>query len=156
MFNNMHRVLLLGIPTSRSYQGKFVDARNIKLVRLLNLLCSRTELWSKVKVEHSFPIISFTCVILFDRLENRDTRHVKFLHNMQGNSVDCVPPILISAHQSTLYSHHQDAARKYLEVYKRLPENPLVNLCVGMLFHFKLFFYCTFSAKNKQKLNPYS
>ncbi|KAK2381418.1 general transcription factor 3C polypeptide [Trifolium repens] len=68
---------------------------------------------------------------VISRLENRDTRHVKFLHNMQGNSVDCVPPILISAHQSTLYSHHQDAARKYLEVYKRLPEIPLVNLCVG-------------------------
>jgi hypothetical protein len=44
---------------------------------------------------------------------------------MQGKFVDCVPPILISAHQFTLCSHHQDAARKYLEAYKLLPENPL-------------------------------
>lgn len=29
-------------------------------------------------------------------------------------------------------SHHQDAAREYLEAYKLLPENPLINLCVGM------------------------
>lgn len=28
-------------------------------------------------------------------------------------------------------SHHQDAARCYLEAYKLLPENPLINLCVG-------------------------
>jgi len=94
--------------------------------------------------------------ILFDRLENRDTRHDKFLRGMQGKFVDCVPPILISAHQFTLCSHHQDAARKYLEAYKLLPKNPLVNLCVGMLFHFTLFLYCAFLAKNKQKLNCYS
>ncbi|GAU36950.1 hypothetical protein TSUD_62190, partial [Trifolium subterraneum] len=62
---------------------------------------------------------------VISRLENRDTGHVKFVHNMQVNSVDCVPPILISAHQFTRFSHHQDAARKYLEAYKLLPENPL-------------------------------
>ncbi|BAT93010.1 hypothetical protein VIGAN_07189400, partial [Vigna angularis var. angularis] len=45
-----------------------------------------------------------------------------------------VPPILISGHQFTLSSHHEDAARKYLETYKLLPENPLVNLCVGTAF----------------------
>jgi len=65
-------------------------------------------------------------------LENRDTRHYKFVRVMQGKFVDCVPPILISGHQFTIFSHHQDAARKYLEAYKLLPENPLVNLCVGM------------------------
>ncbi|GAU33823.1 hypothetical protein TSUD_221610 [Trifolium subterraneum] len=68
---------------------------------------------------------------VISRLENRDTRHDKFLRNMQGKFVDCVPPILISAHQFTVCSHHQDAARKYLEAYKLMPENPLVNLCVG-------------------------
>ncbi|CAL5212588.1 unnamed protein product [Lathyrus oleraceus] len=68
---------------------------------------------------------------VISRLENRDTRHDKFLRSMQGKFVDCVPPILISAHQFTICSHHQDAARKYLEAYKLLPENPLVNLCVG-------------------------
>ena len=70
--------------------------------------------------------------MLFFRLENRDTRHYKFLQFMQGKLKDCVPPILISAHQFTSASHHQDAARKYLEAYKLLPENPLINLCVGI------------------------
>ena len=68
---------------------------------------------------------------VISRLENRDTRHDKFLRSMQENFVDCVPPILISGHQFTICSHHQDAARKYLEAYKLLPGNPLVNLCVG-------------------------
>ncbi|MBA0593432.1 hypothetical protein Golax_006449 [Gossypium laxum] len=44
---------------------------------------------------------------------------------------DCIPPIVISGHQFTVLSHHQDAAREYLEAYKLLPENPLINLCVG-------------------------
>ncbi|CAK7340077.1 unnamed protein product [Dovyalis caffra] len=31
----------------------------------------------------------------------------------------------------TMLSHHQDAAREYLEAYKLMPECPLINLCVG-------------------------
>lgn len=72
---------------------------------------------------------------------------------MQGKFADCVPPILISGHQFTIFSHHQDAARKYLEAYKLLPENPLVNLCVGMFFHFMLYLHSSFLAKNKQLVN---
>ncbi|CAK8567105.1 unnamed protein product [Lathyrus sativus] len=68
---------------------------------------------------------------VISRLETRDTRHDKLLRKMQGRYMDCVPPILMSGHQFTICSHHQDAARKYLEAYKLLPENPLVNLCVG-------------------------
>lgn len=82
------------------------------------------------------------CLILcliYDRLENRDSKHSKFLRYMQGKYVDSVPPIVISGHQFTLFSHHQDAARKYLEAYKLLPENPLINLCVGMFFHAMLY-----------------
>lgn len=108
------------------------------------------RLWPKEKVGPSFSKISFTCFLLFDRLENRDTRHCKFVRSMQGKFMDCVPPILISAHQFTLFSHHQDAARKYLEAYKLLPENPLVNLCVGMFFHFMPYLCSAFLAKNKQ------
>nr|XP_027191572.1 general transcription factor 3C polypeptide 3-like [Cicer arietinum] len=82
--------------------------------------------------QHPQNVAAWNCYYkVISRLENRDTRHDKFLRNMQGKFVDCVPPILISAHQFTLCSHHQDAARKYLEAYKLLPENPLVNLCVG-------------------------
>ncbi|XP_039689315.1 general transcription factor 3C polypeptide 3 isoform X2 [Medicago truncatula] len=82
--------------------------------------------------QHAHSVAAWNCYYkVVSRLENRDTRHDKFLRSMQGKFVDCVPPILISAHQFTLCSHHQDAARKYLEAYKLLPENPLVNLCVG-------------------------
>lgn len=106
-----------------------------------------TELWPKVKVDSSYYKKKFTCFILVDRLETRDTRHDKLLRNIQGKFVDFVPPILISGHQFTICSHHQDAARKYLEAYKLLPESPLINLCVGMLFHFMLFLYSAFLAK---------
>lgn len=79
--------------------------------------------------------------MLYSRLENRDSRHSKFLHSMQGKLKDCIPPMLISGHQFTLGCHHQDAARKYLEAYKLLPESPLINLCVGMIFTFKFGYY---------------
>ncbi|KAK7303705.1 hypothetical protein RJT34_14618 [Clitoria ternatea] len=82
--------------------------------------------------QHPHSVAAWNCYYkVTSRLENRDTRHCKFVRFMQGKFADCVPPILISGHQFTLFSHHQDAARKYLEAYKLLPENPLVNLCVG-------------------------
>ncbi|KAL2596284.1 hypothetical protein AAZV13_11G093900 [Glycine max] len=82
--------------------------------------------------QHPHSVAAWNCYYkVISRLENRDTRHYKFVRGMQGKFVDCVPPILISGHQFTICSHHQDAARKYLEAYKLLPENPLVNLCVG-------------------------
>ncbi|PON55885.1 N-terminal acetyltransferase A, auxiliary subunit [Trema orientale] len=82
--------------------------------------------------QHPYSIAAWNCYYkVISRLENRDTRHYKFLQSMQGKLKDCVPPILISAHQFTGGSHHQDAARKYLEAYKLLPESPLINLCVG-------------------------
>ncbi|XP_039689949.1 general transcription factor 3C polypeptide 3 isoform X3 [Medicago truncatula] len=82
--------------------------------------------------QHAQSVAAWNCYYkVISRLENRDTRHDKFLRDMQEKYVDSVPPILISAHQFTLCSHHQDAARKYLEAYKLLPKNPLVNLCVG-------------------------
>lgn len=59
---------------------------------------------------------------------------------MLGKLLDCVPPIIIYGHQFTMASNHQHAASKYLEAYKLLPENPLINLCVGKTFYFSLFF----------------
>lgn len=47
---------------------------------------------------------------------------------------DCVPPILIAGHQFTAISHHQDAAREYLEAHKLMKDSQLINLCVGMGF----------------------
>ncbi|XP_057443051.1 uncharacterized protein LOC130734588 [Lotus japonicus] len=82
--------------------------------------------------QYPHSVAAWNCYYkVISRLENRDTRHYKFIRGMQGKFADCVPPILISGHQFTIFSHHQDAARKYLEAYKLLPENPLVNLCVG-------------------------
>ncbi|GMN48223.1 hypothetical protein TIFTF001_017387 [Ficus carica] len=82
--------------------------------------------------QHPYSIATWNCYYkVISRLENRDTRHYKFLQSMQGKLKDCVPPILISAHHFTIASHHQDAARKYLEAYKLLPDSPLINLCVG-------------------------
>jgi hypothetical protein len=77
--------------------------------------------------------------VLYCRLENRDSRHCKFLRAMLGKLLDCVPPIIIYGHQFTMASNHQHAASKYLEAYKLLPENPLINLCVGKTFYFSLF-----------------
>lgn len=65
------------------------------------------------------------------RLENRYSKHYKFLHNMRVKHKDSVPPILIFGHQLTMISQHQAAAREYLESYKLMPESPLINLCVG-------------------------
>ncbi|KAF5728289.1 Tetratricopeptide repeat-containing protein putative isoform 1 [Tripterygium wilfordii] len=65
------------------------------------------------------------------RLAKGYSKHYKFQRHMRSKYNDCVPPIIISGHQFTVASHHQDAAREYLEAYKLLPENPLINLCVG-------------------------
>ncbi|XAR55675.1 hypothetical protein NMG60_11035825 [Bertholletia excelsa] len=68
---------------------------------------------------------------LISRLENRYSKHNKFLHSMRLKHKDSIPPIIICGHQFTMISQHQAAAREYLEAYKLMPESPLVNLCVG-------------------------
>lgn len=65
------------------------------------------------------------------RIEDRFSRHLKFLLRTREDKIDCVPPIIISGHRFTAISQHQSAARDYLEAYKLDPENPLINLCVG-------------------------
>ncbi|XP_072950353.1 uncharacterized protein [Typha angustifolia] len=82
--------------------------------------------------QHPYSTAAWNCYYkVVSRLENRYTRHVKFLHYMRATRRDCVPPIIISGHQFTLISQHQAAARDYLEAYKLQPENPLISLCVG-------------------------
>ncbi|XP_074316928.1 uncharacterized protein LOC141653154 isoform X2 [Silene latifolia] len=65
------------------------------------------------------------------RLENRLSKHNKFLHHMRAVHKDLVPPMIISGNQFTSISQHQVAAREYLEAYKQMPESPLINLCAG-------------------------
>lgn len=65
------------------------------------------------------------------RLENRHTTHSRFLHRMRVKENDSIPPIIITGHQLNMGSHHQDAAREYLEAYKLMPDSPLINLCAG-------------------------
>lgn len=62
---------------------------------------------------------------------NRLSRRSKLLHSMRVKYKDAIPPILISGHQFTMISQHQVAAREYLQAYKLMPDNPLVNLCGG-------------------------
>nr|POF19851.1 general transcription factor 3c polypeptide 3 [Quercus suber] len=82
--------------------------------------------------QHPYSLAAWNCYYkVISRVDNRDSRHFKFLRGMLSKLVDCVPPIIIYAHQFTMASNHQHAATKYLEAYKRLPENPLINLCVG-------------------------
>lgn len=76
-------------------------------------------------------LILFSNKILHIRLENRYSKHYKFLHGMRIKLHDCVPPMIIVGHQLTMISQHQAAAREYLEAYKLMPESPLINLCVG-------------------------
>lgn len=51
---------------------------------------------------------------------------------MRTKHKDSVPPILISGHHFSMISQHQAAAREYLEAYKLMPDDPLVNLCAGI------------------------
>ncbi|XP_059449020.1 uncharacterized protein LOC132180277 isoform X2 [Corylus avellana] len=89
--------------------------------------------------QHSYSLSAWNCYYkVVSRLENRDSRHCKFLRAMLGKLLDCVPPIIIYGHQFTMASNHQHAASKYLEAYKLLPENPLINLCVGKTLYFSL------------------
>ncbi|XP_048500140.1 uncharacterized protein LOC104894179 isoform X2 [Beta vulgaris subsp. vulgaris] len=65
------------------------------------------------------------------RLENRLSKHNKFLHHMRVEQKDLVPPMIISGNQFTMISQHQVAAREYLEAYKQMPDSSLINLCAG-------------------------
>ncbi|XVE89357.1 hypothetical protein DITRI_Ditri19aG0195700 [Diplodiscus trichospermus] len=82
--------------------------------------------------QHPYSITAWNCYYkVTPRSGKSYSRHCKFLRLMRIKHKDCVPSIVISGHQFTMGSHHQDAAREYLEAYKLLPENPLINLCVG-------------------------
>ncbi|XP_058089979.1 uncharacterized protein LOC131236676 isoform X2 [Magnolia sinica] len=65
------------------------------------------------------------------RFGSRLPKHDKFLPGMRDAHPDCVHPVIIRGHQSTMKCKHQDAAREYLQAYKVQPDNPLVNLCAG-------------------------
>ncbi|KAG9131854.1 hypothetical protein Leryth_016565 [Lithospermum erythrorhizon] len=82
--------------------------------------------------QHPDSYAAWNCYYkVVSRLDNRHSKHNKFLHAARTKHKDCVPPILISGHQFTMISQHQAAARDYLEAYKLMPDNALVNLCAG-------------------------
>ncbi|KAI3678471.1 hypothetical protein L6452_37765 [Arctium lappa] len=62
---------------------------------------------------------------------SRMDKHSKFLHEKSVKHEDCIPVNLIKGHHFTMISQHQAAARYYLKAYKLMPENALINLCVG-------------------------
>ncbi|XP_031255511.1 general transcription factor 3C polypeptide 3 isoform X2 [Pistacia vera] len=82
--------------------------------------------------QHPYSLAAWNCYYgVISRLGKSHYKHSKFLRYMRAKYKDCAPPLIISGHHFTFASHHQDAARDYLEAYKLLPENPLINLCVG-------------------------
>ncbi|OMO51533.1 Tetratricopeptide-like helical, partial [Corchorus capsularis] len=82
--------------------------------------------------QHPYSFAAWNCYYkVISRMGKSYSKHSKFLRSMRAKCKDCVPSIVISGHQFTMCSQHQDAAREYLEAYKILPENPLINLCVG-------------------------
>lgn len=84
---------------------------------------------------HPYSLSAWNCyykvLSRVGKINSKHSKHSKFIRYLRAKYKDCVPPIIISGHQFTMASHHQDAARCYLEAYKLLPENPLINLCVG-------------------------
>ncbi|XP_052201303.1 uncharacterized protein LOC127807472 [Diospyros lotus] len=82
--------------------------------------------------QHPYSFAAWNCYYkVISRLENRYSKHNKFLHGIRVKHKDSIPPIVISGHQLTMISQHQAAAREYLEAYKLMPDSPLINLCVG-------------------------
>ncbi|KAL1831449.1 hypothetical protein ACET3Z_001100 [Daucus carota] len=82
--------------------------------------------------QHPYSFAAWNCYYkVISRLDNRYSKHGKFLHSMRVKHKDCVPPYIIFGHQLTMISQHQAAAKDYLEAYKLMPDNPLINLCVG-------------------------
>ncbi|XP_009781369.1 uncharacterized protein LOC107832204 isoform X1 [Nicotiana tabacum] len=82
--------------------------------------------------QHPYSFAAWNCYYkVISRLDIRYSKHNKFLHNMRTKHKDCVPPIIIAGHQFTTISQHQAAAREYLEAYKLMTDNQLINLCAG-------------------------
>lgn len=70
---------------------------------------------------------------LFIIRSNVEKQNSKFLRLKIMKHNDCIPPLIIKGHQLTAISQHQAAAINYLEAYKLMPENALINLCVGII-----------------------
>ncbi|KAL5843128.1 hypothetical protein ACOSQ4_009086 [Xanthoceras sorbifolium] len=82
--------------------------------------------------QHPYSLAAWNCYYkVISRLGKNNSKHYKFLRYIRSKHKDCVPPTIISGHQFTVASHHQDAARDYLEAYRLLPDDPLINLCVA-------------------------
>ncbi|XP_078156073.1 uncharacterized protein LOC144551848 isoform X1 [Carex rostrata] len=82
--------------------------------------------------QHPYSNAAWNCYYkVVSRLEDRYSRHNKFIRYMRNIRNDCIQPIIISGHQFNSLSQHQAATADYLEAYKIQPDNPLINLCVG-------------------------
>ncbi|XWS18018.1 hypothetical protein CRYUN_Cryun32bG0006100 [Craigia yunnanensis] len=104
--------------------------------------------------QHPYSITAWNCYYkVIPRSGKSYSRHCKFLRSMRSKHKDSVPSLVISGHQFTMGSHHQDAAQEYLEAYKLLPENPLINLCVGIFSSLLGLHYSTlgFRLQNKHQ-----
>ncbi|KAK9066798.1 hypothetical protein SSX86_014121 [Deinandra increscens subsp. villosa] len=80
--------------------------------------------------QNPYSFAAWNCyykIMLRSKLKDHD----KFLHDKSVKHEDCIPALLIKGHKHTMQKKHQIAANFYLKAYKLMPENALINLCVG-------------------------
>lgn len=68
------------------------------------------------------------------RSEVRLSKHSKYMLSVRGKYPDCVPAMVICGHQYAMISQPQGALREYLQAYQVQPDDPFINLCIGVSF----------------------
>ena len=75
---------------------------------------------------------------MYCRVDNRDSRHFKFLRGMLSKLLIVYHPLSFMHINLPWLAIINNAVTKYLEAYKQLPDNPLINLCVDETLYFYL------------------
>ncbi|PWA68583.1 tetratricopeptide repeat (TPR)-containing protein [Artemisia annua] len=84
-----------------------------------------------IVTQNPYSFAAWNCYYKATSRSNVEKQNSKFLRLKIMKHNDCIPPLIIKGHQLTAISQHQAAAINYLEAYKLMPENALINLCVG-------------------------
>ncbi|CAK7340075.1 unnamed protein product [Dovyalis caffra] len=90
-----------------------------------SLLCKALQ--SLQRYSEAPEIINLTQRLVSDKLHGDKEELLSLLAQISFNATDPKHGF----DYFTMLSHHQDAAREYLDAYKLMPECPLINLCVG-------------------------
>ncbi|KAH8961754.1 hypothetical protein BDL97_05G064600 [Sphagnum fallax] len=68
------------------------------------------------------------------RSESRVPKHNKFMLQMRTKFPNCTAAMVISGHQFAMISQPQGALREYLQAFRVQPDDPFINLCIGVSF----------------------